>query len=61
MTNNQKMKSIKVQDETHKILVQLSKKFKIKPDALVDRVISEIHKGYLLKQIIESENHNNRT
>jgi uncharacterized protein YpiB (UPF0302 family) len=54
------MKTIKVQDETHKILVKLSKKLKIKPEALVDRVISEIQKGYLLKQITESETHNNR-
>lgn len=46
------MKTIKVQDATYEILVRLSRKLKVTPEALADRVITEIQKGYLLKQII---------
>lgn len=38
------MKNIKVQDATHEILVKLSRKLKLTPDAVADKIISENQK-----------------
>ncbi len=38
------MKTIKVQDATYEILVKLSRKLKLTPEAAADKVIGEIGK-----------------
>jgi|Laugresu1bdmlbsd_1035121.scaffolds.fasta_scaffold23388_3 hypothetical protein len=38
------MKTIKVQDATYEILVKLSRKMKLTPEAVVDKVIAESQK-----------------
>jgi hypothetical protein len=38
------MKTIKVQDATYEILVKLSRKLKLTPDATADRIITENQK-----------------
>lgn len=38
------MKTIKVQDATYEILVRLSKKLKLTPEAAADKVITENQK-----------------
>lgn len=38
------MKTIKVQDATYEILVQLSRKLKLTPEAAADKIISEKQK-----------------
>jgi len=38
------MKTIKVQDATYEILVKLSRKLKLTPEATADKVITEIQK-----------------
>lgn len=38
------MKTIKVQDATYDILVRLSRKLKITPEATADKIITENHK-----------------
>ncbi len=38
------MKTIKVQDATYEILVRLSRKLKITPEAVADKIIAERQK-----------------
>jgi hypothetical protein len=38
------MKTIKVQDATYEILVRLSRKLKITPEAVADKIITENQK-----------------